>query len=228
MVTEIEETYWEKANRSKMGVYITNVEMQFIFNSKCLREGGLAVDVGAGAGRFSIPAAEIMNVVALDLDLHALKRLKFKNRNVEVIVADARFMPLKNGVADNVIMIELLDCVVESEAIISECSSVLKDDGVIFLSFGNKSSIKGKIKSFVGKPYLHSYKEILGILKSKKFKVVRRMGFNWLPFGRVSDSTLVSLFAKGERILGLRKLVRFSPWVIIQAVKTAEQNHKTK
>ncbi|MEM3596557.1 MAG: class I SAM-dependent methyltransferase [Candidatus Bathyarchaeia archaeon] len=227
-MAELEETYWEKKNRTRMGIYITNVEMQFIFDSKSLKKGGLAVDVGAGAGRFSLPAAEIMNVAAVDLDLHALKRLKFKNRDVEVILADARFMPLKNGVTDDVIMIELLDCVAESEAIISECSRILKDNGAIFLSFGNKSSIKGKIKKLVGKPYLHSYKEILGILKSKKFKIVKKMGFNWVPFGRVSDNPLVPLFAKGERIFGLRKLVRFSPWVIIHAIKTAEQNHKAK
>lgn len=227
-MTELEETYWEKKNRTKMGIYITNFEMQFILNSKSLKEGGLAVDVGAGAGRFSIPMAEIMNVVSIDLDLHALKRLKFKNRDVNVVMADARFMPLKNGVADDVVMIELLDCVAESESILSECSRVLKGDGAIFLSFGNKSSIKGKIKSFVGKPYLHSYNEILSILKAKKFEIVRKIGFNWVPFDRISDNPLVPLFARTERIFGLRKLVRFSPWVLIQAIKAAEQNHKAK
>jgi ubiquinone/menaquinone biosynthesis C-methylase UbiE len=227
-LAELEETYWEKKNRTKMGIYITNIETQFIFDSKSLKEEGLAVDVGSGAGRFSLLLARFMSVVAVDLDLHALKRLKFKNKNVNVILADARFMPLKHGVVDNILMIELLDCVKESELIMSECSRILKNDGAIFLSFGNKSSIKGKIKSLVGKPYLHSYKEILSILKAKKFKIVRKMGFNWLPFDRISDNSLVSLFAKGERIFGLRKLVRFSPWVIIQAIKAVEQNHKAK
>lgn len=227
-MTELEETYWEKKNRTKMGVYITNIEMHFIFNSNSLKKGGLAVDVGAGAGRFSIPTAEIMDVAAIDLDLHALKRLKFKKRDVEVIMADARFMPLKNDAADNIIMIELLDCVTESEAIMSECSRILKNNGSIFLSFGNESSIKGKIKNFVGKPYLHSYKEILSVLKAKKFKIVRKVGFNWLPFDRVSDNPLIPLFAKAERIFGLRKLVKFSPWVMVQAIKAVEQNHKAK
>jgi ubiquinone/menaquinone biosynthesis C-methylase UbiE len=219
-VIEIEETYWEKKNRTtKMGIYITNIEMKFIFDSNNLKEGGLVVDVGANAGRFSLPAAEIMTVVAIDLDLNALKRLRFRNNNINIIVADARFIPLKNSVADNVIMIELLDCIMASDAPISECSRILKDKGVIFLSFGNKSSIKGKMKSFFGKPYFHSYKEILGVLQIEKFKIIRKLGFNWLPFNRVSNNSLVPLFALFERIFGLHKFARFSPWVIIQAVK---------
>ncbi|MEM2969197.1 MAG: class I SAM-dependent methyltransferase [Candidatus Bathyarchaeales archaeon] len=221
-MSEIEETYWEKMNRRAMGVYITNIEMHFIFDSKNLKIGGLVVDVGANAGRFSLPAAEIMEVVAIDLDIHALKRLRLHSRKVNVIVADARFLPLKDSVADNAIMIELLDCVLGSEAPISECSRILKGGGVLFLSFGNKSSLKGKLKGFLGKPYLHSYKEILSVLKAEKMKITKKVGFNWLPFDRISDNPLVPLFAKGEKIFGLRKLVRFSPWVIIQAIKVAE------
>ncbi|MCX8151378.1 MAG: class I SAM-dependent methyltransferase [Candidatus Bathyarchaeota archaeon] len=202
-----------------MGTYITDLEMHFIFSSNHLKAGGLVVDVGANAGRFSIPAAEVARVVAIDLDLHALKRLRLQNQDVDVVVADARFIPIRDYVADNVVMIELLDCVIGSEEPISECSRVLKKDGVFFLSFGNKSSLKGKLKSFLGKPYLHSYKEILAVLKAEKFKSVRKLGFNWLPFDRISNSPLVPLLAKGERFLGLRRIVRFSPWVIIQAVK---------
>jgi ubiquinone/menaquinone biosynthesis C-methylase UbiE len=221
-MAEPEETYWEKANRTKMGVYITNTEMHFIFSSLGIKEYGLVVDVGAGAGRFSLPFAKSMYVIAIDLDTHALKRLKFKNRTVNVVLADARFMPLKNGVADNITMIELLDYVKEFKLIMSDCSRVLKNDGAVFFSFGNKSSIKGKIKGFVGKPYLHSYREIMSVLKTMGFKIVRKMGFNWLPFDRISDNPLIFLFAKIERIFGLRKLVRFSPWVMIQAVRVVE------
>ncbi|MEM4733284.1 MAG: class I SAM-dependent methyltransferase [Candidatus Bathyarchaeia archaeon] len=222
-MAELEETYWERMNRiTKMGVYITNIEMHFIFDSKNLKMGGLVVDVGANAGRFSLPAAEIMDVVAIDLDTCALKRLRLKNRAVNIIVADARFIPLKDNVADNAIMIELLDCVLGSEAPISECSRILKDGGVLFLSFGNRSSLKGKLKGLFGKPYLHSYKEILCVLKAEKLKIIKKVGFNWLPFDRISDNPLVPLLAKGERIFGLRKLVRFSPWVIIQASKIDE------
>ncbi|MEJ5326844.1 MAG: class I SAM-dependent methyltransferase [Candidatus Bathyarchaeia archaeon] len=222
-MNEPEETYWERVNKStKMGVYLTRVETQFIFASLGLKADGLVVDVGANAGRFSLPAAEIMRVVAIDLDLYALKRLRLKTQDVAVVLADARFIPLKNSVADNVIMIELLDYVENSEAPISECARILKDAGAIFLSFGNKSSLKGRIKGFSGKSYRYSYQDILRVLKAEKFKIVEKMGFNWLPFGRDSNNPAIYLFAKGERILGLRKLARFSPWVIIQAVKVAE------
>ena len=140
-----------------------------------------------------------------------------KNQDVNIVLADARFIPLKNSVADNVIMIELLDYVENSKAPISECARILKDDGVIFLSFGNRSSLKGRIKGLSGKSYRYSYQDILRVLKAEKFEIARTMGFNWLPFGRDSNNPVISFLAKGERILGLRKLARFSPWVIIQA-----------
>ncbi|MEM2130058.1 MAG: class I SAM-dependent methyltransferase [Candidatus Bathyarchaeia archaeon] len=222
-MTELEETYWEHINRAtKMGVYLTSVEMQFIFGSQGLKADGLLVDIGANAGRFSLPAAEIMHVVAMDLDLYALRRLRLKNQDVDVIVADARFIPLKNGVAGDVIIVELLDYVENSAAAIAECARILKDGGVIFLSFGNKSSLKGKIKGFFGKTYSFSYGEISRVMKAEKFRVTKKLGFNWLPFGRNSNNPAISLFAKCEKILGLRKLVRFSPWVIIQAIKVSE------
>jgi len=216
-----EETYWEKANRTRMGIYITNTEMHFIFNSQSLREYGLAVDVGAGAGRFSLPLAKSMCVVAIDLDMYALKRLKFKNRNINVILADARFMPLKQGVANNVIMIELLDYVAELKTVIFECSRVLKNYGSVIFSFGNKSSIKGKMKDIIGKPYLHSYKEVLNALKNTELKIIKKEGFSWLPFDRVSNNPSVPLFAKMEKYSRLGKLIRFSPWIMIQAIKVA-------
>ena len=84
-MNEPEETYWERVNKStKMGVYLTRVETQFIFASLGLKADGLVVDVGANAGRFSLPAAEIMRVVAIDLDLYALKRLRLKTQDVAV------------------------------------------------------------------------------------------------------------------------------------------------
>jgi len=74
-LNEPKETYWEHVNKyTKMGVYLTSVETQFIFASHSLKTAGLVVDVGANAGRFSLPAADIMRVVAIDLDLYALKR----------------------------------------------------------------------------------------------------------------------------------------------------------
>jgi predicted RNA methylase len=51
----------------------------------------LVGDIGAEAGKFSLLAAEKnVDVVALDIDLPGLKRLRFKNKLVNVVLADAR------------------------------------------------------------------------------------------------------------------------------------------
>jgi len=145
-MTILEETYWEKANKTKMGTYITDMETNFIFSSINKVKQGLVADLGAGAGRFSIPLAKNnMNVIAIDMSLHGLKRLKFKNNDVDTILADARATPLKNNIIDSIIMIEVIDYVPELEHALTECWRILKHKGSFFLAFGNRSSLKGKL-----------------------------------------------------------------------------------
>ncbi len=221
-MTAVEETFWEKGNRTKMGVYITALEMDFLFSTVKQTAKSFVFDVGGGAGRFSIPLSEkSSNATLLDLDLHSCKRLKFRNSNIDAIQSDARLIPVKEDAADIVVMIELLDVVKEGDLVINEIGRILKPNGQIILSFGNKSSIKGKLKSWRKKPYLHSYKEIVACLKKNGFKIEKQKGFNWLPFGRTSNSKLLPLMARIERVLGLRRVTRYSPWILIYAVKSS-------
>ena len=80
-----------------MGKYLTNLETDFISKSINLAQENITVmDVGAEAGRFSLLAANSKaTVVSLDVDSYSLKRLKLKTKQVNVIQADARKLPLK-------------------------------------------------------------------------------------------------------------------------------------
>jgi len=219
-MTVLEETYWEIKNRTSMGVYITEVESNFIFSSIKSASHGSALDIGAGAGRFSIPLAKKgMHVHSVDLSLHGLKRLKLKNKDVDAILTDARGIPLRDNVVDAIVMVELLDCVVELDRVLAECWRVLKQGGSFTFTFGNKASLKGKIKKLRGLPYLHSYREVWDNLEAIGFAIEKREGFNWLPFDRISNNQLVPLLANIERFLGLRKFVSASPWVMVHAIK---------
>jgi 2-polyprenyl-3-methyl-5-hydroxy-6-metoxy-1,4-benzoquinol methylase len=216
----VEETYWEKAAKTRLGKYLTSIESEFISNSINLSKSSLVLDVGAEAGRFSMLAAnKCLNVTGIDIDSRSLRRLKAKNKDVTVIQADARKMPLRTGYFDAVLMIEVLDYITELTQTFEECSRIIKPGASVILSFGNQSSLKAKIKAIKGKSYLHSYSNALKSLKKTGFTIKSKLGYNWLPFGRTSQSRIIPFFAGTEKLLRLRKIPSLSPWVIIHAIK---------
>ena len=66
------------------------------------------MDVSAEVGRFSLLAANSKaTFVSVDVNSCALKRLKLKTKQVSIIQADARHLPLKDEVFDVVFMIDV-------------------------------------------------------------------------------------------------------------------------
>ena len=216
-----EETHWEKAAKTRMGKYLTQLETDFIFNSIDPSKSHVVVDIGAEAGRFSLMAAGTSaRVIGIDIDSYSLKRLKLKDENVSVIQADARKIPLKNETFDAVFMIEVLDYIPELADTFGECYRILKPGSPLILSFGNQSSLKSKLRELRGKSYLHSYKRVMQCLSKTGFTVKKKMGYSWLPFGRTSESQLVPFLAGAEWLFRLRRIPSLSPWVIIHAAKS--------
>lgn len=203
-----------------MGRYLTRMETNFILTSINLRRMNTVLDVGAEAGRFSqLTTNESAAVVSIDIEPTSLKRLKLKNKAVSIIQADGRKIPLRANMLDAIFAIEVLDYIPELDQVIAECYRILKPNSSLFLTFGNKSSLKSKLRAMRGNLYRHSYREVAQSMQKTSFKVKRKMGYNWLPLGRMSENPMIPLLAALERIFGLRKAVRFSPWVMVQAEK---------
>ncbi len=217
-----EETHWENAAKTRMGEYLTRIETAFIQKTVDPSKMGLVIDVGAEAGRFSLLAANRnVQVIGIDLDAYSLRRLKLKNRDITVIQADARYIPFKNGAFDALFMVEVLDYILELDGTIAECQRVLKAESSFVVSFGNQSSLKAKVRGLRGKSYTHSYRDVMQSLFEAGFKVNSQLGYNWLPFGRMSESRFVPFLAGVEKIFGLRRIPSFSPWVIVEATKSS-------
>ncbi|MFB3888590.1 MAG: class I SAM-dependent methyltransferase [Candidatus Bathyarchaeia archaeon] len=215
------ETHWEKAAKTRMGKYLTRIETDFISRSIDPTSTCMILDVGAEAGRFStMTAGGTTTAVGLDLDLYSLKRLKLKSRDVAVVRADARKVPLRDGTFDAVLVIEVMDYIPESAEALAECCRILKPECPLILSFGNKSSLKSRLKQLRGKPYAHSYKQMMQDLLKTGFSVTETQGYSWIPLGRTSESRFVPFLAGLERLFGLRRMPSQSPWVILRAVKS--------
>lgn len=220
--TFYEETHWEKAAKTRMGKYLTSLETDFILSAIDPAKSNVIVDVGAEAGRFSLLAANRkVTVISIDIDSYSLKRLKQKSADVTVIQADARKIPLKDGSLDTVFMIEVLDYIPQLEEALSECLRILKPASSLILSFGNQSSLKAKLRELRGKTYMHSYSNVMQCLLKLGFKIEAKKGYNWLPFGRMSQSRLVPFLAGVEKIFRLRRIPSLSPWVILHATKSS-------
>ncbi|MBM4400743.1 MAG: class I SAM-dependent methyltransferase [Crenarchaeota archaeon] len=68
------------------------------------------MDVGAEAGRFSLLTSNSeATVKVIGISSYGLKRLKRKAKDLNGIQANARKMPIKEGVFDAIFMIEVLD-----------------------------------------------------------------------------------------------------------------------
>jgi ubiquinone/menaquinone biosynthesis C-methylase UbiE len=215
------ETHWESAAKTRMGKYLTSLETAFIAKAFDPLTSRFVIDIGAEAGRFSLLAANSkVSVVGIDIDAYSLRRLKQKNKDVTVVQADARHIPFKNSSFDEVFMVEVLDYIPQLEETVGDCYRVLKADCPFVLSFGNQSSLKAKLRVLRGKSYTHSYRTVMKSLSKTGFKVTDQLGYSWLPFGRMSQSRFVPLLAGAERIFGLRRLPRFSPWVMLSATKS--------
>jgi ubiquinone/menaquinone biosynthesis C-methylase UbiE len=207
-----------------MGKYLTAVETVFINKAVDFSRTEFVLDVGAESGRISLLTLNTKtNVVSIDIDRISLRRLRQRTKQPYVIVADARCLPFKSGVFDAVFMIEVLDYIPQLGVALNDCNRTLKFDSSCVLSFGNKSSFKGKLKGLKGKPYLHSFKDLMYNLSKTGFVYKSAMGFNWLLFGRTSQNRLIPALAWLEWSIGLRRLRSYSPWVIFHVVKSLNE-----
>lgn len=105
---------------------------------------GVCLDVGCGTGRYALKiAGEGVEVVALDLSLKMLKRLKLKAKKsavyerVNVVVADGERLPFREDVFDGLVCALALDHFVDCDGAAGEFSRVLKGDGLCVVSVFN-------------------------------------------------------------------------------------------
>ena len=76
-----EETYWEKAAKTRMGNYLSRMETDFIFKSITPSQICTVMNAGAEAGRFSSIASE-KNATVIGIPFLALFEKLFPSRRI--------------------------------------------------------------------------------------------------------------------------------------------------
>lgn len=146
------------------------------------------LDVGAGTGRLSLQLFKAgAEVIALDMSNSMLKKLRAKNKQIQIVIGDAENLPFENESFDIVIAAFLVVHLQNPRRFFDEVYRVLKDDGIfLFTNINQKEAplVKTangdiKIESFYHRP-----EKIVELLNDLAFKVERELfikeGASWV------------------------------------------------
>lgn len=123
---------------SRANYFLSWVQQYFLLNEKKI------LDLGCGKGYLSIETSKIaQEVLALDVVDRRLKDFKAKLRgseisNVSLVRADATHLPFKPQVFDAALSYDLYEHIRYQQALLNEKFRVVKTNGCIAFSTGNK------------------------------------------------------------------------------------------
>lgn len=172
------------------------------------------LDLGCGGGTYTAIIDKYSNrVLGLDISRGMLSYAKNKHPSLDLALADAHRIPLKDESMDIVVCIGLFEYV-ERATVSEKINKVLKPNGICIIQCPNKYSavrIPTKIICRVlGSEYPckePSYGEMLRLFKQNEFKVIdSRMddGLVWLPnfLDKIAGKTIYSVVEKFFKIFG--------------------------
>ena len=112
-----------------------------LLKSNVLR--GEVMDLGCGIGARTFLAAQNNNrvkITGIDASQYAINYAidNFKSSNLDFICADLLRVPFKKATFDNAYMLEVIEHIVETNALLSEIKRVVKPRGKLFLSVTEK------------------------------------------------------------------------------------------
>jgi SAM-dependent methyltransferase len=223
-------TFWERAATSRWGRYLSGIEERGIRQAAVLAgKPNQALEIGCDGGRWSRLLADAgWQMTCVDVDPNTLAECQQKVPAANCILSrpQDKAIPCGPDSTDLLLCVEV-GPVMNSNWFLPEANRVLRQNGVLMGVGWNRASLRGMVSRFKQrlKPttdtvfYRRSHSDWRKELDRAGFHLVHEEGFCWGFFGRMSNSPLIPLFTKLERLLQLHRLTAFSPWIIFIARK---------
>ncbi|MCH7872811.1 MAG: class I SAM-dependent methyltransferase [Planctomycetes bacterium] len=150
---------------------------RFVLDRLRLRSGMIALEVGAGTGAFTLPAARRVaptgKVIAIDVQPEMIMQIEQRVEhagitNVETYVAGAYELPLEDGSVDCAFFIAVLGEIADPHRALNEAFRVLKSGGVL------------SITEDFSDPDYYCPGEIVRLVEGVGFETSERFGGFWL------------------------------------------------
>lgn len=224
--------YWDRVGVTRMGLYVTRVESEFILRSLDERPPGYTADIGAGSGRLHpaiVPRSHA--VFATEVTRDQLEIMSKDGAVAAILVQKGQTsLPFRSKSLDTVVSIEV-PAVSDQDWFRRECGRILTSRGRVIITVHNALSYKGLVSRLLGRwraarrkswaNLYYRYGLSVHVREWKKagFDVKASTGFYWPPLPRDADGPWVQIAATLERVLGLRLLTAWSPWVLLELEK---------
>ena len=222
--------YWDETNESKMGQYVTKVELDFLQEvlKNCDKDSAILI-VGCGSGKEAKFLTDLgfTNLTGTDPDKDYLEVAKKKVSHLKIKVDTAPNISFDDEAFDVVIGLEMLGYFSNKELFFAEVARVLKAEGICIFTVANKYSLKGlayqlykqiNSQKMVSFAYTLCFWDVMTLLRESKLSYELGKGYNWNLLHRASNSPLLRLSIFLEKI-GLSRLVPVSSWFIFSARK---------
>jgi ubiquinone/menaquinone biosynthesis C-methylase UbiE len=217
-------------NNSRVGRYMHQVEADFIA-AHLPANPALVLDIGGGTGRWSRWLVERGHQqMMLELDTPNLRRFQEQHPDLVAVQGNAQDIPFPDNTFDMVVAVQIFGLLYEPEKFLREVHRVLKPHGLLFISWTNKTSLKGFLYDayswFKGTRfedrvhfYQTSHRDNVAMLKAAQLIPIDGNGYSWVMLPRGHNSVLVDVFVALERGLRLNRWLATSPNVIVAARK---------
>ncbi|HLD61233.1 MAG TPA: class I SAM-dependent methyltransferase [Patescibacteria group bacterium] len=138
-------------------------------------QGKKVLDIGAGTGRLTLQLAKRgAEVTAVDISEEMLKKLRSKNEEVRIVIADAEDLPFDNDAFDIVVSAFLVVHLKDPTRFFDEVYRVLKDGGTFLVTNINQKDppkVKTRQGEIIIESHYHRPKKIREILESLAFGI---------------------------------------------------------
>ena len=221
-------TYWERVGTTtRWGRYTTAIVEDAVRRAISMAgTPSAALDVGCEGGRWSHLVAEAgwsLTCTDVDADALALCAQRLPDARCILVSPTDTTLPCGDGTISLLLCLEV-HSVIDSDWFMAEARRVLKPNGVIVGVLLNRTSLRGLVvraKRPLGlssqKFYRWPYSRWRQCMRAAGFQIEYTQGFCWFPLPRASNSVLTPIFTGLERVLALRRIPLWSPWVVFVA-----------